>query len=103
MTLQLFADGLPEVTGFGFNIEFDPNMLNYVEKSFALGDFIPEATAVATNKGEIIDAGGASLAGASGNGNGFLAMLDFKVTDASAVWYILVNLGEWHLTSSGVA
>ena len=82
VTLQLFADGLPEVTGFGLNIEFDPNMLNYVEQSFALGDFIPEATALATDKGEIIDAGGASLTGASGSGNGFLAKLDFKVTDA---------------------
>ena len=82
VTLQLFADGFPEVIGFGVNVEFDPNMLTYVDQSFQLGDFILGATGLATNRGEFIDAGGASLTGASGNGDGFLARLDFKVTDA---------------------
>ena len=82
--VQLFADRFPEVTGFGFHIEFDPNMLIYKEQSFAAGDFISGASPLVTDRGGLLEVGVASLTGATGRGSAILGQLDFQVADAFA-------------------
>jgi len=94
-TLQLFAEGFPEVTGFGFTINFETERLDYVNKSFIIGNFIVGATPLIVDKGGILEAGAASLSGNSGKGSGFLCQLDFEAKEAfgDSTYLIITSLG----------
>ena len=103
ITLQLFSDDFPEVTGFGLNVEFDQIGLEYVDQSFAVGDFISGASPLATNRGGVIDIGVASLSGNSGSGDGYLGQLEFKITDAfSDSSYVAVTTVGFSIVGGGL-
>ena len=93
--VQLFADEFPEISGFGVNIETSQGALIYIDKSFVAGEFIPGGLVVATNRDGIIDAGVASLSGATGRGTGFLGELDLRVTDSfvDSTYFAIVTVG----------
>ncbi len=95
VTIQFFGDGFPEIEGFGLNVEFDDNTMSCLEDSFAVGGFIPDASGLIAVKSGSVELGAASLAGNSGAGDGFLASLQFRMTDTfqDTTFVIAVTLG----------
>jgi formylglycine-generating enzyme required for sulfatase activity len=95
ITLQIHAVGFPESIGFGFNLQYDIEMLTYVEESFEIGTFLGGASAVARDDGGLIDAGGARLGGSPSSGDGHLANVSFEVKDTfvDSTKLILTQIG----------
>ena len=94
ITLQLFADNFPEITGYGFNIKIKDESLSYIEGSFT-PSFIAQPTALATNRKGVLEVGVASFPGLVSSGDGFLGELQFKVESsfADSTTVLLNNLG----------
>ena len=80
VTLQLFAESFPAVTGYGFTAIVSGGGIHPKRNSFEVGDFIPGAQALSRG----LEIGVASLTGMSGRGDGFLGQLSFRVTDTFA-------------------
>ncbi len=78
VTLQLFAESFPEVTGYGFTFEDSYGIRR--TSSFEVGNFISDAQAI--SKGQQV--GVASFTGMRGSGDGFLGQLSFRVQDTFA-------------------
>ena len=78
MTLQLFAESFPEVTGYGFTFQAKYS-LDY--HNFEAGDFISDAQAVSRQSRDGGEIGVASFTGARASGNGFLGGLSFHVDE----------------------
>ena len=96
LDVQLYADNLPEVTGFGAHLVFDHAALTYVDGSFFAGDFISSGVPLVRDTGVFLDLGVASLQGDSGVGQGLLGHLRFQVepafSDSTYVRLTLVGL-----------
>ncbi|MDP6039453.1 MAG: hypothetical protein QGG64_12955 [Candidatus Latescibacteria bacterium] len=84
VTMQVFANGLPSVSGVGFLLMFDPNALAFVVDGFTGGNFIPGATYLATDWGGILDVGGVALSGDRGEGSGLIGHVRFEVKEGFA-------------------
>lgn len=80
VTVQLYADGFPEIIGFGFTLSYDPSALTFVSNSFAVGDFVSGVTPLLTDQNGVLEIGAASLGGGnSGSGSGLLGSFMFEV------------------------
>lgn len=81
ISLEVFTKGLPEVTGVGFHLMFDPNILTFKENGFTPSTFIPNATYLSTDWGGILDIGGFALSGETGSGEGLLGQIQFEIQE----------------------
>ena len=79
--LQLAGHDLPEVFGWNATIEYDPEQIRYVTKSFKPGDFIPKLMALEIDQEGKLEVGGASFSKAGAEGDGDLGFMRFEILD----------------------
>ena len=97
VTLQLFADGFPEVSGYSVPVNFDTTAVRYTPGSFQAGGFVPGGVAAASEREGELDIAVTSLTGGTAFGDGFLGQMTFVVLeglrDSTAFVVTTVRLG----------
>lgn len=81
VVVQLFSQDFPEISGFGMTIKFNSTELSYIEDSFTLGEFIPDAIPLVTARADSLELGIASFNNVTNQGNHYLGSLAFQVND----------------------
>jgi len=96
--LRIKVEEMPEISGWGAVIEYNPDRVRYVSGSFQASDFIPGLFALVAEDEGKVNVGGAELGTKAGNsGDGVLGTLAFEVLEGfadstsliltEAVWY----------------
>lgn len=78
--VQLHVEDAPGISGWGLQLQFNPDQLRYVGSSFAPGTFIPGLVPLVAEAAGQVEVGGAVLGSAASNsGSGLLGSLSFEV------------------------
>jgi hypothetical protein len=107
--VELYVTELPEVQAVKIQLQYDEQMITYVEDSWEPGTFIDgtlliqEAEMLAPG---LIELGLGTLSGGSGIGSGFLGRLKMRTTgdfpsEETAEGTVLRAIHVWYLTSEG--
>ena len=79
VNVQLFVEGAPEVSGYNVSVQFDPGALE--PGFFVAGSFVQGLTALTNISDGVVEFGGASLFGTTGEGEGYLGVIPFDVLE----------------------
>lgn len=78
--VQMHVAAAPRISGWGVQLQYDPDHVRYVGSSFAPGAFVPGLVPLVAETAGQVEVGGAVLGtGATGSGDGMLGSLSFEV------------------------